>query len=56
MTNLCIDDDVNTRPRFDTLAGEISVELIKQYCMEEDPTSDDKAVEFIEQNEFPVNY
>jgi len=56
MTNLCIDDDVSKRPRFDTLAGEISVELIEQYCYEKDPAADKKAVEFIEQNEFPVNY
>ena len=56
MINSCINDDVSKRPRFDTLAGEIQVELIKQYCKEKDPAAHKKAVEFIEQNEFPVNY
>ena len=56
MINSCINDDVSKRPRFDTLAGEIQVELIKIYCEEEDHDSHKKAVEFIEQNEFPVNF
>jgi hypothetical protein len=47
LINSCLVEDPQERPEFGLIAGEVAVELIKQYCSKKDTFYDAKAVEFI---------